>query len=83
MRKENRMINNLERKIAILKKAQDAHEVDICPRCGMGVIESELINNPLSRYADLYICESCGSDEAFRDMDHNPIMMDDWDVFKM
>lgn len=38
-----------------------------CPRCGSLKMREELIANPLSRRCDLYICPSCGNDEALED----------------
>lgn len=34
-----------------------------CPRCGKQM-RSQLHHNALSRYADVYVCEMCGMDEA-------------------
>jgi len=36
-----------------------------CPRCGKWPMEKEMIDNPLSRYTKIYICNDCGKHEAF------------------
>jgi len=38
-----------------------------CPRCGHYTMDGELIMNSLSRRANVYICEHCGTDEAMLD----------------
>ena len=43
-----------------------------CPRCGHKRMKPEAIMNSLSRYADVYICNKCGMDEAVRDMAEQP-----------
>ena len=35
--------------------------------------------NALSRYANVYICEACGMDEALRDAAHAPMPLTDWE----
>lgn len=39
-----------------------------CPRCGHDRMDDVIVRNALSRYADVYICPQCGTDEALRDM---------------
>ena len=46
----------------------------ICLRCG-GEMEENLVDNALSRYADIYICSDCGADEAGRDFIKDPLPM--------
>lgn len=43
-----------------------------CPRCGHERMKPEAVRNALSRYADVYICNECGMDEAMRDMAGQP-----------
>lgn len=50
----------------------DAAEPPKCLRCG-AVLAAHLPINALSRYANVYICESCGMDEALRDAARKPI----------
>lgn len=42
-----------------------------CPRCGSLKMRGDLIANPLSRRCDLYICPSCGNDEALEDIPYS------------
>ena len=50
-----------------LKARQQAGEHMPCPRCGKDTMKPELHTNALSRHADLYICDSCGTAEALLD----------------
>lgn len=57
--------------------APDAKEPPMCLRCG-SPLNRRLIVNSLSRYADIYICESCGADEAMRDAFGEPLPLMEW-----
>lgn len=46
-------------------KAQKAGAWLPCPRCGLLAMKPELHTNAYSRVADIYICDSCGLEEAF------------------
>ena len=47
-----------------LKARQRVGEHMACPRCGMDVMKTPVHTNALSRAADVYICDACGSTEA-------------------
>ncbi len=64
-----------------LKARQDAGERMPCPRCGRNTIKVPLVHNALSRHADLYVCDDCGMAEAFLDMMHNPLPLEQWAIF--
>lgn len=51
-----------------------------CPRCGHYRMDSENpVRNALSRYAKVYICDWCGSDEAMRDFYRiDPMPLNEW-----
>lgn len=49
-----------------------------CPRCGNDRMHRKAVLNALSRYADVYICEVCGTDEALRDMVGEPLPLNEW-----
>lgn len=49
-----------------------------CPRCGKNKLESELIDNCLSRHEDIYICNECGRDEAGFDFVGQVKPLDKW-----
>lgn len=58
-----------EAKILIesLKDRQLAGEHLPCPRCGKDNMDQSAARNAMSRYAEVYICSDCGTDEAIRD----------------
>lgn len=57
--------------------APDVKEPPMCLRCGTPLNRC-LIVNSLSRYADIYICKSCGADEAMRDAFGEPLPLMKW-----
>lgn len=52
-----------------------------CLRCG-NPLHPRLIQNPLSRYADIHICNSCGYDEAGRSISSQPLPFSQWHAAK-
>lgn len=71
-----------KRIIETLKPLQEKGKIFPCPRCGHLRIHKNPIENSLSRYADVYICNECGNDEAFRDMDNNTLPLTEWSLAK-
>ena len=55
----------------------------VCPRCGKNTLATPLINNPMSRYADVYICDECGDDEALSDYCGEPMPLEEWVAVKV
>lgn len=55
----------------------EASSPPLCLRCG-NPLHPQLIRNPLSRYADIHICNSCGFDEAGRDITRKPFLFSQW-----
>lgn len=53
----------------------------MCLRCG-NPLHPRLIRNPLSRYADIHICNSCGYDEAGRSITSQPLPFSQWHAAK-
>lgn len=52
-----------------------------CPRCGNNRMHVERPTlNALSRYANVYVCEECGMDEALRDMVGMPLPLNEWAI---
>lgn len=51
-----------------------------CPRCGGPMNQERLQLNALSRYAKVWICSKCGTDEALRDMRHDPLPLNEWSM---
>ena len=50
-----------------------------CLRCGRKM-KKHMIDNALSRYADIYICSDCGIDEAIRDTKKDPKPLLHWNA---
>lgn len=57
--------------------------VRMCPRCGCLTVKDRLATNALSRHADVYICDTCGMDEAIRDMKGDAMPLKDWAAAKL
>lgn len=53
----------------------------ICPRCGEKMREDDA-ENSLSRYADVYICSGCGTDEAMRGFTGSALPFHEWKIVK-
>lgn len=75
------MMNDFEAKTLIeqfAKKQQDGHFA--CPRCGMYVMGSVVTRNALSRRADVYVCDACGTREALEDMMDSRTPLTGWAI---
>ena len=62
-----------------LKIRQDKNERMPCPRCGRDDMNEDVHRNALSRHADIYICDQCGTSEAMLDFMTNPLPLTQWD----
>ena len=52
-----------------------------CPRCGRDNMDENPVRNALSRYANVYICDECGTDEAMRDFAGlDPLPLNEWSM---
>ena len=66
-----------------IKKQQEQGIVGVCPRCGQNTMDPEIHRNALSRYEDIHICNSCGSEEAYLDfLDNPPLPITEWACYK-
>lgn len=74
-------MNNKE-VIRIWSENQKLGAVLPCPRCGKWKMKPELHTNALSRRADIYICDSCGTLEALCDMQKVTDGFDLWYISK-
>ena len=63
---------------AFAKKQTDG--THLCPCCGGMRVKDRLHTNALSRHADVYVCDSCGMDEAVRDMAGATLPLKDWAI---
>lgn len=68
----------IEQRLADLKARQLAGEQMPCPRCGRKSMKDAIHTNALSRQADIYVCDQCGTDEAMLDFMRNPLPLEDW-----
>lgn len=57
-----------EKVLKFYREQQSGNNTDICPRCGCPDMIEGLSRNCLSRYADVYICRDCGTEEAIMQM---------------
>lgn len=61
---------------------QQTEGMNFCPRCGRMTIKDRLHTNAWSRYAEVYICDMCGMDEALRDAAGQPLPLKEWAIAK-
>ena len=72
------MNERIEKRLLDLKARQDKDEHMPCPRCGRDSMKEHVATNALSRHADVYVCDECGTSEALLDMMQNPLPLADW-----
>ncbi len=51
-----------------------------CPRCGRKSMDPKLHKNALSRVANVYICSTCGLEEALDSMFGIQRPFEEWDI---
>ena len=66
-RRAHSVTDNVEDYIQHLSEEQQSKYNPVCPRCGISRMKPRLSTNALSRRADIYVCDFCGTDEALRD----------------
>ena len=76
------MTERSQRILDDLKARQQAGEYMACPRCGMDVMKTPVHTNALSRAADIYICNACGSTEAMLAYMHQSSPLSGWAAFR-
>ena len=72
------MTDRIRKTLGDLKAKQDAGEHMLCPRCGRNTMKKNIHTNALSRYADIYICDACGTEEALLKFMSNPLPVAEW-----
>ena len=77
------MTDRIRKALGDLKARQDAGEHMPCPRCGRDRMKKNIHTNALSRHADIYICDACGTEEALLKFMHNPLPMCEWAYFRL
>ena len=70
-----------KRVLAALKEKQIAGDLRACPRCGQETMKPAVHTNALSRHADVYICDNCGTQEALLDFMNSPLPLGMWAFF--
>ena len=73
---------NREELLLDLKARQERGGRLGCPRCGKDRMSVNVHRNALSRYADIYVCDACGMDEALRDFLGDVLPPEAWDFMK-
>ena len=76
------MNERITKALGDLKARQDAGEHIPCPRCGRDTMKENIHTNALSRHADIYICDACGTEEALLKFMHNPLPVAQWAYFR-
>ena len=76
------MTDRIRKALSDLKARQDCDEHMLCPRCGRDTMKENIYTNALSRHADIYICDTCGTEEAMLKLMHNPLPMREWACFR-
>lgn len=71
-----------QKKIEAFAKVQ-TDGVHFCPRCGYMSVKDRLHTNALSRHAAVYVCDTCGMDEAIRDMKGDVLPATEWAIAKL
>lgn len=76
------MTERMERRLLDLKARQQANEKMRCPRCGADTMKIPMHTNALSRVADLYVCDACGTAEAMLAFMQQSYPLTSWAVFQ-
>lgn len=53
-----------------------------CPRCGGNTMSATPTRNALSRAVPVYVCDTCGMNEALRDFTQQPKALDEWAIIQ-
>ena len=76
------MTDRIRKAFGDLKARQDGGEHMPCPRCGRDTMKESVYSNAFSRHADIYICDTCGMEEAMLKFMHNPLPLREWACFR-
>ena len=76
------MTEKMKACLADLKARQKAGEHMHCPRCGADTMKEPVHTNALSRIADIYICDACGSSEAMLALMKQQYPLTSWWAFQ-
>ena len=76
------MTEKMNTRLGDLKARQQKGEHMNCPRCGADTMKDPVHTNALSRVADIYICDSCGSAEAMLAFMNQQYPLTSWSAFQ-
>ena len=76
------MLEKIQKRLLDLKAKQDADTPMRGPRCGADTMKHPMHTNALSRHADLYVCDSCGTAEALLDFMGQTYPLYQWSAFE-
>jgi len=76
------MTEKMMNRLGDLKARQLKGEHMHCPRCGADTMKDPVHTNALSRVADIYICDACGSAEAMLAFMNQQYPLTSWSAFK-
>jgi len=73
----------IESLIPLQKNPSEDGYIFPCPRCGHDCMDKNPVRNALSRRANVYICNSCGMEEALLDAaGKDPLPLNEWAMVK-
>ena len=75
------MTEKMNTRLGDLKARQLKGEHMKCPRCGADTMKEPVHTNALSRVADIYICDACGSAEAMLAFMKQDYPITSWSAF--
>ena len=76
------MTDKMNTRLGDLKVIQLKGEHMKCPRCGADTMKAPVHTNALSRWADIYICDACGSAEAMLAFMNQEYPLTSWSAFQ-
>ena len=76
------MTEKMKDRLGDLKARQQKGEHMVCPRCGADTMKAPIHTNALSRVANIYICDACGSAEAMLAFMGQQYPLTSWSAFQ-
>ena len=76
------MTDYMKHRLADLRARQEAEEHMLCPRCGADTMKHPVHTNAMSRVADIFICDACGTTEALLAHMNQQTPLTNWAAFK-
>lgn len=76
------MTEKMKARLENLRARQQKNEHMHCPRCGADTMKNPVHTNAMSRVADIYICDACGSAEAMLAFMGQEYPLTSWSAFQ-